>query len=50
MGKRLINVDEVEEKENPGKYGIWGHRIEDLWLEKATLDIETGNVKILVGS
>ena len=39
-----------EEKENPGKYGIWGHRIEDLWLEKATLDIETGNVKILVGS
>ena len=39
-----------EEKENPGKYGIWGHHIEDLWLEKATLDIETGNVKILVGS
>lgn len=26
------------------------YRIEDLWLEKATLDIETGNVKILVGS
>lgn len=42
MGRRLINVDEVEE--------IVPHRIEDLWLEKATLDIETGNVKILVGS
>lgn len=39
-----------EEKENPGKYGIWGHRIEDLWLERMILDIEIGNVKILVGS
>lgn len=39
-----------EEKENPGKYGIWGHRIEDLWLEKATLDIETGNIELFVGS
>ena len=42
-------LNEIREL-NPGKYGIWGHRIEDLWLEKATLDIETGNVKILVGS
>lgn len=82
MGKRLINVDEVEEivpvlvgkllennlndlineitlayrriyeeeKENPGKYGIWGHHIEDLWLERMILDIETGNVKLFVGS
>lgn len=39
-----------EEKENPGKYGIWGHRIEDLWLERMILDIETGNVKLFVGS
>ncbi len=39
-----------EEKENPGKYGIWGHYIENLWLEKITLDVETGNIKLSVGS
>lgn len=78
MGKRLINVDEVEEivpvlvgkllennliteeqadqiicaifNDNDRLNEIREHHIEDLWLEKATLDIETGNVKILVGS
>lgn len=49
-----LNWDMIEEykylADNPGKYGIWGHRIEDLWLERMILDIETGNVKLFVGS
>ena len=46
---RLVYCIYVEHKES-GISVYRGHRIEDLWLEKATLDIETGNVKILVGS
>lgn len=40
----------AEEKEQPGKYGIWGHSIEDLQLVRITLDITTGNIKLGVDS
>lgn len=33
-----------------GKWGIWGHVIEDLYLEKITIDTDTLEVNLSVGS